>query len=222
MHSQPYTPWWVTLTGMAFAIIVAKHLFGGLGQNPFNPAMAGYVFVLLCFPVKMAYWPDLSGLNENTLTTWQNIMGIFTGLPSDIDGITGATPLSNMKIELGLMTMVSEIKSGSIYGSIGGKGWEWIAVAYVAGGIWLIMNKVIRWQIPVTVIGTVFIMSLVFNIIDSDVYPSTLFHLFTGGTMLCAFFYCDRSGKFVDNTQRKDYLCCRRGFFNLCHPNLGQ
>jgi len=187
---SPYTPWWVNLSGIAFAIIVAKHLFGGLGNNPFNPAMAGYVFVLLCFPVKMAYWPDLSSFSEQTLTLWQNINIIFSGLPvgQELDAIAGATPLTNMKIELGLMTMVSEIEMNPLYGGMGGKGWEWIATAYLAGGIWLIINKIIRWQVPVTVLASLFIISLLFNFIDTDVYPSALYHLFTGGTMLCAFF----------------------------------
>ncbi len=187
---SPYTSWWVTFIGIAFAIIVAKHLFGGLGKNPFNPAMAGYIFVLLCFPVKMAYWPDLSGSSETELTLWQNINIVFSGLPlgQELDAITGATPLTNMKLELGLMTMVSEIETNPLYGSIGGKGWEWIAAAYLAGGLWLIKNKIIRWQIPITVLGTIFMVSLMFNFIDTDIYPSALYNLFTGGTMLCAFF----------------------------------
>jgi len=185
---SPFTLWWVTFTGIAFAIVVAKHLFGGLGNNPFNPAMAGYVFVLLSFPVQMAYWPDLSGFAEQSLTVGQNIAIIFSGLPAELDAISGATPLTDMKIELGLMTMVSEIESNSLYGTLGGKGWEWVALAYLAGGIFLIINKVIRWQIPVYVLGSVFFISLLFNFIDSDIYPSALFHLFSGGTMLCAFF----------------------------------
>jgi H+/Na+-translocating ferredoxin:NAD+ oxidoreductase subunit D len=186
---SPFTPWWVNLTGIAFAIIVAKHIFGGLGQNPFNPAMAGYVFTLLCFPLKMAFWPDLSGSNEFDLSSWQIISFIFSGVPSNVvDSISGATPLTNMKVELGLMTMVSEIKMNPLYGSFAGKGWEWIAAAYLVGGIWLIMNKIIRWQIPVSVLSSILIISLLFNFIDSDNYPSALYHLFSGGTILCAFF----------------------------------
>ncbi len=185
---SPYTPWWVSFTGIAFAVVIAKHLFGGLGNNPFNPAMAGYVFVLLSFPVQMAYWPDLSGFAEQELSIVRNIGIIFSGLPDELDAITGATPLTNMKLELGLMTMVSEIESNPLYGSLGGRGWEWIALAYLAGGIFLIINKVIRWQIPIYVLGSIFVISLLFNFIDSDFYPSALLHLFTGGTMLCAFF----------------------------------
>ena len=184
---SPYTPWWVSFFGMAFAIIVAKHLYGGLGNNPFNPAMAGYIFVLLCFPVQMAYWPDIT-LNESTLSMSQKAGIIFNGLPQVLDGISGATPLGHMKVELNQMTMVSEIKTNPLYGSLGGKAWEWINMAYIAGGIWLLLNKIIRWQIPVAVISGLFIISFLFGFIDSDIYPPTLFNLFSGGTMLCAFF----------------------------------
>lgn len=184
---SPFTLWWVSLIGIAFAIIVAKHLYGGLGNNPFNPAMAGYAFVLLCFPVQMAYWPDIS-LSESALSISQKIGVIFHGLPEVLDGISGATPLSNMKTELGLMTMVSEIKMNPLYGMLGGKAWEWIGLAYLVGGIWLLINKIIRWQIPVAVLSSLFVISFLFYFIDNDVYPSALFHLFSGGTMLCAFF----------------------------------
>ncbi len=184
---SPFTPWWVSFIGIAFAIVVAKHLYGGLGNNPFNPAMAGYVFVLLCFPVQMAYWPDIT-INESSFTVAQKLGFIFKGLPNVVDGISGATPLSNMKVELNQMTMVSEIKMNPLYGSFGGKGWEWIGIAYLAGGIWLLLNRIIRWQIPVAVLCGLFAISFLFSFFDSDVYPSALFHLFSGGTMLCAFF----------------------------------
>ena len=185
---SPFTSWWVACAGIAFAIIVSKQLFGGAGRNPFNPAMAGYVFVLLCFPVEMAHWPDLSGFAAQELSAGRKIGFIFSGMPAEPDGISGATPLSNMKLELGLMTMVSEIKSGPLYGTVGGKGWEWIAFAYLIGGIFLIINKVIRWQIPVAVLGSIVVLSMFFNIVNGDIYPSTFFYLFSGSTILCAFF----------------------------------
>lgn len=185
---SPFTPWWVSCAGIAFAIIISKQLFGGIGQNPFNPAMVGYVFVLLCFPVEMAHWPDISGFAERELSAGQKIGIIFAGLPAELDGITGATPLANMKIESDLMTMVSEIRANPLYGSFGGKGWEWIALAYLIGGIFLIINKIIRWQIPVAVLGSIVVLSVFFNLVDSDTYPSAFFHLFSGGTILCAFF----------------------------------
>ncbi len=125
----PFTPWWVTCAGSAFAILVAKHLFGGLGHNPFNPAMAGCALVLLCFPLKLAFWPDLNSAGR-----------------------------------------------------------EWIAAAYLAGGIYLVVTRVIRWPLPAAVLGSLFAVSLLFNLADADAYPPAWFHLFGGGAMLCAFF----------------------------------
>ncbi|MEQ8289532.1 MAG: RnfABCDGE type electron transport complex subunit D [Gammaproteobacteria bacterium] len=183
---SPFTVWWVTLTGIAFAILVAKHLFGGVGNNPFNPAMAGYVFVLLCFPVQMAAWPDL--LASSDLSFADSLGIIFQGLPATTDGLTGATPLTNMQLELNRMTMVSEIEAGPLYGALGGMAWQGIAIAYLLGGIWLMINHIIRWQIPCAVIGTVLLAAIVCHMTDPDIYPSASYHLFTGGTMLCAFF----------------------------------
>ena len=183
----PFTSWWVSLTGIAFAIIVAKHLYGGTGTNPFNPAMAGYVFVYLCFPVELAYWPDLTTTAAN-ISFLDSIKIILSVYPQATDGLSGATPLSNMKLELNQMNMVSEIMSGPLYGALGGAAWQWIGLAYLFGGIWLLLARVIRWQIPIAILGSLFGISLLCNMIDSDVYPSALYHLFTGGTMLCAFF----------------------------------
>ena len=183
---SPYTVWWVTFCGIAFSIVVAKHLYGGVGNNPFNPAMAGYVFVLLSFPVDMAAWPNL--LTQDSLSVAESIGIIFHGLPSEFDGLTGATPLSHMQVELNRMTMVSEIRTSALYGALGGNAWQWIALAYLLGGVWLLINGIIRWQIPVAVLGSMFAVSVMFQIVDAELYPSALYHLFTGGTMLCAFF----------------------------------
>ncbi len=184
---SPFTSWWVSLVGIAFAIIVAKHLYGGIGANPFNPAMAGYVFVLLCFPVELAYWPGLTA-NSDAVSFLDSLKIIMSVFPEATDGLSGATPLSNMKLELSQMNMISEIMSGPLYGALGGAAWQWIGVAYLAGGIWLLLNRIIRWQIPVAILGSLFVISMLCNMIDSDIYPSAMFHLFTGGTMLCAFF----------------------------------
>lgn len=188
---SPYTPWWISLTGIAFAIIFAKHLYGGLGYNLFNPAMAGYVFVLLCFPAQMNNWPPVSGLMGITPSLADYFSVIFTGLPSagvSLDAISGASPLNDMKSALGLMTMVSEIQSSPIYGAIAGEGWQWVNMAFLLGGMTLLFIGVIKWQIPVAMLVGIFTISLVFNLYDSEIYASPLFHLFAGGTMLGAFF----------------------------------
>lgn len=182
---SPYSPWWFTFIGIAFAIVLAKHAFGGLGQNPFNPAMAGYVFVLLCFPVQMSFWPDLSSA---TSPAGSDVIRIIFGLSEDVDAMSGATPLANMQLELKLLSMVSEVKSGPLYGTFAGRGWEWVALAYLAGGLFLTFNKIISWQIPTAVLGTLFGLSLLFNGIDAEIYPTVFDHLFSGGAILCAFF----------------------------------
>jgi len=181
----PFAPWWVTLSGLCFAIVIAKHLYGGLGYNIFNPAMAGYVFVLICFPVELNHWPivnDNPGLIES-------LRMIFSGLPAErLDSLSGATPLAFTKSQLSGMAMLSEFSNGPLFGALGGKGWEWIGLVFLAGGIWLIIKGIIKWQIPLVMIFTIFLLSLIFHGYDPDRYASSMFNLFTGGTLLAAFF----------------------------------
>ena len=187
----PFTPWWITLIGITFAIVFAKHLYGGLGYNPFNPAMAGYVFVLLCFPAQMNLWPSVSGLADVAPGMVDYMSMIFLAQPSasnSIDAISGASPLNHMMSQLGLMAMVSEIQADPLYGDFAGAGWEWINMAFLLGGTALLFMRVIHWQIPVAMLAGMFIASLLFNLYDSEIYASPLFHLFAGGTMLGAFF----------------------------------
>lgn len=182
---SPFSPWYVSFCGIIVAILFAKHIYGGLGQNPFNPAMVGYVFVLLCFPADMTIWP-LAAEDSPALATY--LIYIFSPPENIIDGISGATALDLMKTQLGSMAMVSEIRLESAFGHYGGAGWEWIAGAFLLGGLALTILGLIRWHIPLAVLLTVFLCSLIFHMYDSDIYPSPLFHLFSGGLILCAFF----------------------------------
>lgn len=184
----PLTPWWITATGAAFAILFAKQLYGGLGHNPFNPAMAGYVVVLISFPEAMTRWLPPTGL---TLDAWETLRFTLTGmLPGNIgwDAITGATPLDDLRTQLSLARTVEEIRSGALYGLVGGRGWESIAALVAAGGIYLLWRRIIRWQIPVAVLLGVFLPAAFFWLINPGAYPPPTFHLFSGATMLCAFF----------------------------------
>jgi electron transport complex protein RnfD len=184
---SPLTPWWITLLAAVFAVGLAKHAFGGLGHNLFNPAMAGYAFVLLCFPAQMNLWPAAPAVAEPGISAAAYLGAIF--LPgTDVDAVSGATALGRMKSQLGLMEMVSEIRSEAIFGTLGGSGWEWVAAGYFIGGILLLVLGVIRWQIPAAMLAALFAVSAVFHIYDSDVYASPLFHLFAGATLLGAFF----------------------------------
>jgi electron transport complex protein RnfD len=187
---SPFTPWWATILGAAFAIVVAKHLYGGLGHNLFNPAMAGYVFVLLCFPAALTVWPQPLGVAEARLGLTDTLAMIFTGAPAGgtIDSLTGATPIGYLRTQLAQMAMISELRAHPLFGSVGGRGFETLAFAFLLGGAWLLYRRVIQWRIPASLIGGLFAASLLFYAIDADRYASPVFHLFSGGTMLAAFF----------------------------------
>ena len=121
----PLLPWWQTVVGSAFAIIVAKQLFGGIGFNPFNPAMAGYVLLLVSFPVTMTRWLPPEVVSGNLLSLDQTLGIIFAGaLPADLtwDAISSATPLDQMRSELSQNHMISEIRQGPLWGDFGGRG----------------------------------------------------------------------------------------------------
>ena len=182
---SPFSPWWASLLGLAFAILIAKHAYGGLGNNPFNPAMAGYVFVLLCFPAEMNQWPQVT----QDIPGFKSYLGIiFDSGAVQIDALSGATALNDMKTQLNAMNMVSEIRLGDNFGQFAGRGWEWIGMAYLFGGIALLLMGCIRWHIPLAMLFSLVLASMLFNLFDSDVYPSPMFQVFSGGTLLCAFF----------------------------------
>jgi len=157
-------PWWISVSGTLFAIIIAKHLYGGLGYNPFNPAMAGYVFLLISFPQQMTAWT----------------------MPFDV--ISSATALDYTKTQLGLGFSVYEISTSPLFGYLAGKDWEYISFAYLLGGLWLLQRKVISWHIPVAVLLGLTIPALAAYLIDSTRFTSPLFHLFSGATFCGAFF----------------------------------
>lgn len=167
----PYAPWWISLAGITFGLVFAKHLYGGLGHNLFNPAATGFVFVLLCFPVIMNNWPAPRDMGAET-----------------IDAVSGATALGHMQNRLASMNMVSEIRNDPLFGTMAGRGWEWINLAYLLGGIGLVVMGVVGWRIPVAVLGSLFLTSLFFNMYSSDTFAPPLFHLFSGGAILGAFF----------------------------------
>ena len=188
----PLAPWWIVVVGTGFAIIIAKHLYGGLGYNPFNPAMIGYVILLISFPQEMTVWltPKItSGLDIGFLASLKIVLfGVF---PSgfSIDAISAATPLDLIKTQLGIDVTIAETKqSHAIFGDFGGIGWEWIGNWLFLGGVWLIYKKVISWHIPVAVLGSLFMIALIFYLKDADHYASPMFHVFSGAAILGAFF----------------------------------
>ncbi len=188
-------PWWLTVVGTLFAIVIAKHLYGGLGFNPFNPAMVGYVVVIISFPKEMTQWvpPLLDTYIQLNFTETLNV--IFNGelpLAYTWDAITMATPLDTVKTQLGLELSINEIENhkvyGSMFGSIGGFGWEWVNGLFLASGLYLAVKKIIDWRIPAGLIAALLILSNGFALYDYASFTPPTFHLFSGGIMLAAFF----------------------------------
>jgi electron transport complex protein RnfD len=189
----PLAPWWVTVTGAVFAVGVAKHLYGGLGFNIFNPAMAGYAVLLLSFPGYMTVWlpPQIGDLDYQPLSLGQTLYYTGTGgLPAELvmDAVTRATPLDVVKTDLGQMRTMSEISADPVFGDFGGRGWEWIGNFITLGGLWLLYRGIIRWQIPCAMLGSLLAASLLLYLADSETHASPMFHLYSGGALLGAFF----------------------------------
>lgn len=185
----PLLPWWMVIIGTLFAIILAKQLYGGLGQNPFNPAMVGYVILLISFPKEMTSWLPPAGLEGATLTLSTAAEVIFgTAAPTLVDSLSGATPLGALKADLLQGLTLHESLQQIPGGILAGPGWELINLAFLLGGTILILTRTISWHIPLSVLAGLGGMALIFHAIDPDSYATPLYHLLSGGIMLGAFF----------------------------------
>ena len=187
----PIAPWWLIVVGTFFAIVVAKHLYGGLGNNLFNPAMVGYAVLIISFPVQMTQWPSPLSLTGAHLSLLDSAQYIFTGILPDglkLDAISSATPLDTLRTQLQLEHTVREITHLPIFGSLGGSGGEVVVLMYLLGGLYLWLARIITWHIPVAFIAGLWITGGLFHVADPDRYISPWFHLATGGAMLGAFF----------------------------------
>jgi electron transport complex protein RnfD len=187
MSLPPWAPWWIGVLGSVFAIPLAKHAFGGLGQNVFNPAMVARVALLVSFPVQMTLFvaPASIGFADALHVTF----GAGT-----LDSMSSASALGFIKNELARGVPVAEsltkapglmdLAWGAKPGSMG----ETSVYLVLAGGLFLLWKRIISWHIPVTVIGTVFLMGTVFNMVDPARFSPGLFHVLSGATFLGAFF----------------------------------
>lgn len=187
----PIAPWWTTFVGIFFAIVVAKHLYGGLGYNPFNPAMVGYAILLVSFPKEMTSWLASEDLRETALSFSQSASLIFSGQVAgiNIDSITSATPLDYLKTQIAQdNSIIDAMRQSPIFGQLGGTGYEWVNLGFLLGGLFLVYKRIINWHIPAAVLGSLTVIALVFHLINPDQFASPLFHLMTGATLLCAFF----------------------------------
>lgn len=170
-------PEWIIVIGALIAIGVAKMSFGGLGKNPFNPALVGRVFLLISFPVQMTSWPIVDKV-----------------FPMGLDAVTGPTPLGVVKEGISngenMTDLMSQIPSYTelFMGQSGGSLGEVSALLLLLGGIYMLLRKIITWHIPVSFLGAVVVFSGIFWLYDPNTYVNPLFHLVTGGMMLGVFF----------------------------------
>lgn len=163
-------PWWIVVIGALVAIGIGKMTFGGLGNNPFNPALVGRVFLLISFPAQMTTWPRPIPMNLKF---------------NYIDVETGATTLSMIKEGVpGLLPTNMQMFLGEIGGSLG----EVSALALLIGFIYLLATKTISWHIPVSIILTVALFTGVFYLVDDVRYVNPLVHILSGGLLLGAIF----------------------------------
>jgi Na+-translocating ferredoxin:NAD+ oxidoreductase subunit D len=187
----PMLPWWLTALGTVAAVLLGKHVYGGLGYNPFNPAMVGYAVLLVSFPLAMSRWP-LPWADEGWVGLARTTAhAFFTGnSPADRpwDAWTGATALDALRTGLRQRLTMQEIRGGAAFGQAGAAGFAWINVAALAGGLFLLARRVIRWQIPVGVLCGLALPAAIAHAIDPGTHPGAIFHLGSGATMLAAFF----------------------------------
>ena len=183
----PLAPWWLVVVGTLFAIVVAKHLYGGLGQNPFNPAMVAFAACIVSFPALMSQWPAL-GLK----LTFAEQVSIIAGLAPRIDVMSGATPLDAIKTALklgeGTVDVPTLLATQDVFGNFAGRGWEWVTTGYLLGGLWLWQRRIITWCAPLGFICGLSLLAGALWLWNPQGFASPLFHLFSGGAMLGAFF----------------------------------
>jgi len=184
----PASPLWLIAVGIAFSILLAKHLYGGMGYNPFNPAMAGYVVLLISFPVEMTTWLAPEGSFEGSTPGFVDALKASLFGISSIDAHTMATTLDVFKQNNALLVSDRWAQSAQ-FGRWGGSGWEWANIGFLAGGLYLLYRKVFTWHAPVAMLLSLSLMAVIFYDNGSSTSAgSPLMHLFSGGTMLGAFF----------------------------------
>ncbi len=181
----PALPLWMVAVGGIIAILLGKALFGGLGQNPFNPALVGRAVLQAAFPVPMTSWVDPLA-PDRFRTIAETSLTLPFSRPDPVaaaDAVSGATPLSAWKFE-GVATSSTDLLMGVTSGSLG----ETSAALILIGGAWLIIRRAMNWRIPAAILATVFIFSGAFFLYRPEAYPSPLFMLLSGGLMLGAMF----------------------------------
>jgi len=195
----PWAPWWVAVVASVFAVCLAKHAFGGLGQNVFNPAMIGRVVVLVSFPVQMTTFVPAKPLFSADAPGFAESLHVTFGRAVSLDNISAASRMGFIKTELSKGVPVSHSlpdyllshhssASDMLMGFHPGSMGETALPLILLGGLFLLWRKIISWHVPVAMLGTLFILGTVFNAIDPARHADGMYHLLSGASFLGAFF----------------------------------
>ncbi|HFD11095.1 MAG TPA: RnfABCDGE type electron transport complex subunit D [Crenotrichaceae bacterium] len=181
----PLAPWWIIVIGILFAMVVAKHLYGGLGFNIFNPAMTGYAVLMISFPLQMTLWPDLNRplLSFNDSFSWQ----FFHQLPATVslDAITSATPLDALNTAKRVNFSNIGAKDMTL---INNYCWWILSSTWLIGGCWLTYTRILAWQLPISFLCSFTMLTGIYWLINPAVHASPLFSLLHGSVIMAAFF----------------------------------
>lgn len=191
----PWAPWWIGVLGGLFAIVIGKQIFGGLGQNVFNPAMLARVALLISAPVQLTLWVAPAPLfSVNAPGFLEGLQITFDIAAPPIDGYSAATTLGQIKTGIGQGYDLPQILAGeykplnAALGSLSGSLGETSAVLLLAGGMWLLLRRIISWHIPVAMLGTVALLASAFHVADPQTYADPGIYLMSGSLILGAFF----------------------------------
>lgn len=189
----PFAPWWIGVLGSFIAIVIAKQVFGGLGQNLFNPAMVARVALLISFPLEMTRFVAPHSLGSDGAPDLAGGLGITFG-SQPLDGLSGASVLGHVRTELGrgqdLTGVLTDVwhPLDSALGTVSGSMGETSALLLLLGGLYLLVTRIITWHTPVAMIGALTVLATLMHLYDPLHYPGALYHLLSGATLLGAFF----------------------------------
>jgi len=194
LSMPPLSPWWLCLGAGFFAIAIGKHIYGGIGQNVFNPAMLARVALLISFPVQMTTWLQVMPLGSDSAVGFSEALALFFDTKAIPDGYTGATLLGATKAAANGGGAISELVAshyalgqaflGNTMGSLG----ETSELLVLLGGLWLLHKRIISWHIPVAMLASTLLLSGLFYMVSHENYVDPWFTLTSGGVMLGAFF----------------------------------
>ncbi len=190
----PWAPWWLAATGALFAVVVGKQIFGGLGQNLFNPAMAARVMLLISFPLEMTAWIAPLPITSAAAPGFLDALAITFAAAAPADGVSSATLLGQVKTELGRGLDLDAALNGTFdpalfaLGQRAGSLGETSAALLLLGGLALIARRIISWHIPLAMLAGVALPALLAHLVWPGQFPGAGYHLLSGGLILGAFF----------------------------------